>query len=90
MTEAESVPAPEVTPKEEKAPETPETDKKEETADAAPKKSVFAMMCGCFSGAKKAPAEEKLEETKKEEESTKKEEEPEAEKPKGEDAEASA
>jgi hypothetical protein len=86
ISSAETTPAPEETPKEEHAPET--TEKKEETTEDAPKKSVFSMMCGCFSG-KKTTVEDKVDETKKDE-TVEKEEEKEAAKPEGENVEASA
>jgi hypothetical protein len=86
VSTAETTPAPEETVKET---QTPETEKKEGAAEDVPKKSMFAMMCGCFGG-KKAPAlDEKADETKKDE-TAKKEEDEEAEKPEGENAEASA
>jgi hypothetical protein len=83
---AESTPAPEEMPMDKHA---PETEKKELSEENVPKKSVVAMMCGCFGG-KKAPAiDEKADQTKNDE-TAKKEEDEEAEKPEGEAAEASA
>jgi hypothetical protein len=85
---ADTTPAPEETPKEEQAPETPVDEKKEIAAEEAPKKSIFAMMCGCLGG--KAPSAEQSPVEEKKEEDTKEKEEEEVEKPAGENAEAAA
>jgi hypothetical protein len=86
VSTAQTTPPLEETLKEKPA---PETEMKELSADDAPKKSVFAMMCGCF-GEKKTPAVDKKADQTKKDETAKKEEEEEAEKPEGENAEASA